>query len=264
MKWRKVYRDDPASSFTQLDITTKAIAARLLVEANEAGVLAPQGENPAMTICKSIGIPTRHRKLWLRCLGELLRDGWLVSDSMGVRIKNFARFQSSTKRTRSGPECAPSEPETYLNDTLVGANYPISLTPKIQKRREEKRVEKKRVKSLSSSANSTTKQVFEYWRSELKPRSKFDAKRRARIAARLKEGFTVEQLKTVVDKAKTSPHHSGKNDRGRTYQDIHTIFRDAAQVEAFLDGHHDKPTMKANSDEAEYQAKLARIKKHFT
>lgn len=135
----------------------------------------------------------------------------------------------------------------------------------------ELRVKELRVKdiknsssSLSSSANSTTKQVFEYWRSELKPRAKFDAKRRARIAARLKEGFTVEQLKTVVEKAKASPHHSGKNDRGRTYQDIHTIFRDAAQVEAFLDGHHDKPTMKANGDEAEYQAKLARIKKHFT
>lgn len=85
------------------------------------------------------------------------------------------------------------------------------------------------------------REVFEYWQSNLKPRAVFDRKRSKRIADRLREGFTVSQLKEVVDRAKASPFHNGENDRGRKYLDVVTIFRDASQVEAFLDGHHAKP-----------------------
>lgn len=178
--------------------------------------------------------------------GELcLLNLWEPMGENGFRITGWLKrniSKAALEKMRSSGRrggIAKAQKEKQLRE---GSTLPHSL-PHTELRVKELRI-KNPTGSLSSLGNSTaksTKEVFEHWRSTLKPRAKLDDKRRKKIAARLKEGFTAEQLKQVVDKAKLSPHHSGQNDRGRTYQDIHTIFRDAAQVEAFLDGHHDRP-----------------------
>lgn len=80
------------------------------------------------------------------------------------------------------------------------------------------------------------REVFEHWQTVLgHPRAKLDAKRRSRIQARLREGFSVAELKLAIDGVRLSAWHMGDNPDGRTYDGIETILREAAQVEKFRD-----------------------------
>ncbi|NEV63998.1 hypothetical protein [Thiorhodococcus minor] len=77
--------------------------------------------------------------------------------------------------------------------------------------------------------------VFTYWQQVMaKPQARLDAKRRAAIAARLKDGYTPAALERAVDGCRASAWHQGHNDRGRAFDDIALICRDAPRVEQFL------------------------------
>lgn len=78
--------------------------------------------------------------------------------------------------------------------------------------------------------------VFHAWKTALKhPNAKLDPKRSARIAARLAEGFTVEELKKVPQGVLCSPYHLGQNETKTKYDGIDTVYRDRAQVEKFIE-----------------------------
>ena len=86
--------------------------------------------------------------------------------------------------------------------------------------------------------NGATKQVlavFDYWRVTLNhPQSILDNKRRKAIAARIKEGYSVDKIKRAIDGCKASAWHQGKNNRQTVYDDIELICRDAKHVEDFI------------------------------
>lgn len=67
------------------------------------------------------------------------------------------------------------------------------------------------------------------------PRAKLDRTRRARIEARLRDGYTVDQLVAAIEGASRSAWHMGDNPEGRRYDGIQTVLRDAEQVEKFID-----------------------------
>lgn len=62
------------------------------------------------------------------------------------------------------------------------------------------------------------------------PRSKLTEDRRKMIRARLKEGYSVEDLCKAIDGLHLSPHHRGENDRGTVYLDIQYAMRDGRSV----------------------------------
>uniref|UniRef100_UPI0036DD0983 helix-turn-helix domain-containing protein n=1 Tax=Photorhabdus sp. RM322S TaxID=3342825 RepID=UPI0036DD0983 len=77
--------------------------------------------------------------------------------------------------------------------------------------------------------------VFSFWQQTMDHKSaKLDAKRRKRIAARLAEKFTYEQLCKVITGATYDPWLMGKNPQNRRYDGIDTLLRDAAQVERLI------------------------------
>jgi hypothetical protein len=80
------------------------------------------------------------------------------------------------------------------------------------------------------------REVFEHWRRvmEKNDRAVLAGKRAKAVQARLREGYTVEQLCRAVDGCKRSPHHQGKNDSGVVYDDLELICRSAVKVDAFL------------------------------
>lgn len=263
MKWRKLWKDDPQSSFSLLSITTKAIAARLVVEANEEGYLAPDcgEEDPASVLCKSIGVPTKERKVWKKRLKELLDDGWIVAEKKGVRIKNFKRFQAKTKRDfgqdsdQYDPNVVPTRtnviPMRSQPTTLVGGNSAESLAPNSQeeKRREEKRKEqlttvaqrekKKRGKGVQ---RSEVEDLFAYWKGRTSSsRAKLvkDSKREKLLREAIRT-YGMEDCKRVVDGAMKSPYHQGRNDRGQVYLKCELLFRGEEKIEQFL-GYCDRP-----------------------
>ena len=96
---------------------------------------------------------------------------------------------------------------------------------------------------LSSSQANTTpapiddvRAVFDYWRERLDhPKAKLDDKRKRAIVARLKDGYTVDDLKLAVDGILLDPHKMGRNDRSRKFDDIELACRTAANVDALVD-----------------------------
>jgi hypothetical protein len=90
--------------------------------------------------------------------------------------------------------------------------------------------EKKKDKAVS--------EIFFHWQSVFgKERSILRGVRKRKIEARLKDGFTVDQLKKAIDGVIRSDFHMGRDKKtdGKTYIDFKTIFRDEEQVEKFIE-----------------------------
>jgi len=79
-------------------------------------------------------------------------------------------------------------------------------------------------------------QVFRHWQSAMgKLDYRLDEVRRKAIADRLNDGYTPEQLMRAVTGCAQSEWHMGKNEKGRAYNDISLICRDAVHVDQFLE-----------------------------
>lgn len=90
-------------------------------------------------------------------------------------------------------------------------------------------------KQRQESLEEAAKRVFECWQAEHGHRgAKYDRKRRSRILARLAEGFSAQELCQAIRGAKRDPFLMGKNDGARVYDELHTLLRDAAQVERLM------------------------------
>lgn len=77
--------------------------------------------------------------------------------------------------------------------------------------------------------------VFKFWQLTMKkPRAKLDNSRRSKISARLRDGYTVEQLRDAIAGCALSEWHMGNNPNSRAYNDITLICRDAEKVEGFM------------------------------
>nr|WP_319396116.1 hypothetical protein [uncultured Desulfobacter sp.] len=80
-----------------------------------------------------------------------------------------------------------------------------------------------------------TNQIFEFWKKELNhPRAKLDQKRKQKIHARLKDGYSLDDIKTAISGCKASPYHQGENTTGAIYDDIELICRDGKHIDQFI------------------------------
>ena len=95
----------------------------------------------------------------------------------------------------------------------------------------------------------------------------FSDQRRRAVKGRLKQGYTVDQLKQAVDGCKASPYHQGGNPDGKIWDDLELICRDASKVDSFISQLSAKPQAwgargfaepsKADYEEAERKNALA-------
>lgn len=112
----------------------------------------------------------------------------------------------------STPEPAPSKSKDY------GADAPLSSSQKREPDRSDE-----------------IQEVFAYWQERLNHgRAKLDEKRRKKIRDRLKDGYTVADLKDAIDGITKSPHHMGENESSAIYDDIELICRDGPHVDKFI------------------------------
>ncbi len=95
--------------------------------------------------------------------------------------------------------------------------------------------------SQQPTANSETKdvgllalQVFAHWLVVWKKNANtvFGSERRSKVEARLREGYSVEDLKLAVDGCAVTPHNRGETD-GQIHDDLGLICRSANQVDRF-------------------------------
>lgn len=90
------------------------------------------------------------------------------------------------------------------------------------------------VKSTSYSREVAS--IFTHWCAVMgKPRAKLTADRRTKVEARLREGFTEEDIKRGVDGCKKSSWHMGDNPSGRPYNDLAHICKGGSTLEGFME-----------------------------
>ena len=123
-----------------------------------------------------------------------------------------------------------SIPETFLDsnkssESLVG--LPLDLRPPTSDQDQR-----------TNMSSSDVEEVFRHWQREMGcHKSKLDPKRRARINARLKQGFSVQELCDAITGAKSDNFLMGTDPectRKGGYRGIETLLRDAAQVERLI------------------------------
>lgn len=84
--------------------------------------------------------------------------------------------------------------------------------------------------------------VFTHWRDVMgKPlgKTKLSTKRDKAIRARLKDGYSVDDIKKAIDHCSNTSHNMGLNDRGTKYNDIELICRNSENLERFMENKGD-------------------------
>lgn len=87
-----------------------------------------------------------------------------------------------------------------------------------------------------SNFKNEIQEIFEFWKTTLNKNSRtaLDNKRKSKIQARLKDGYTVDDIKSAIIGCSKSDYHMGKNDQNTVYNDIELICRDATRLDQFI------------------------------
>lgn len=184
--------------------------------------LAPDGDftgtvaDPSVLVSGAGGIPPGCPADAGGVVSILQRVG-LVATVPNLRVRGLDRYRSAwlkNSKSRGRPPETEAEP----------------------KRKTETETEK--IKSLVTEvAPSPSERVFEHWkRATGKTKAKADRKRLRLIQARFDEGYTEDDLRASIDWYAKSPFHCGENDRHKKYLGLDLMLRDAAHVDAGLDG----------------------------
>lgn len=138
-------------------------------------------------------------------------------------------------RPRSGP---PPRPESGPPPSE------IRTTPRPESGPQESSVESSRKQPSRAQAREAAdpddgeggvREVWEDFREHTgRLRSRLDSRRITKIKARLKDGYTVDQLRLAVRGAYADPFMRGENDRKTDYCWPETIFRDAGCVDRHM------------------------------
>lgn len=88
--------------------------------------------------------------------------------------------------------------------------------------------------TIPKSEMSQIREVFKYWQEVFEhPKALLSKDRVGKIRSRLREDYTIPQLKRSIDGCKASSYHMGDNKHGKVYDSIGLIFRSAEKVEDF-------------------------------
>lgn len=113
-------------------------------------------------------------------------------------------------------------------------------------------------KDLSPKGDDRVQQVFEHWCSVFNKTTstKLTVKRKNNIFARIKDGYTLEEIKSAIDGCSRSSYHMGQNESATVYDDLELICRSGEKLEQFMTNYNNTPTPK--------QTKLEQNKKKLS
>ena len=87
---------------------------------------------------------------------------------------------------------------------------------------------------MRSTDSDDELEIFTHWQVITGHKAaKYTKKRKQNVRARLKEGYSVQQIKLAINGVLLSPHHQGKNANGTIYDDLELICRDGEHLEKF-------------------------------
>jgi hypothetical protein len=127
-------------------------------------------------------------------------------------------------------EPQPVDPLSQWTPSASGPPQPVVPTPSaIGPEPSEPSIE---TATQSLPVEDEIGELFAYWQRQCgHPDAKLGADRRRKIAARLREGFTAEQIRQAIDGAARGAF---VNEAGRRFDDIELICRNATKLESFI------------------------------
>lgn len=164
-----------------------------------------------------------------------------VSSGVNPKIDSEVSFGTTNEVSDVPVQAKGNKPkiEERVNENLgksinCGVLQDLNENSKVSDSKETKLL--RRVSNKDNTGDKEVAEVFEHWQQTLNhQKSKLDSKRCNVIKKALKLGYSLEDLKLAIDGCAKSDWHMGKNDRGRRYDDIELIFRDAKHVEQFME-----------------------------
>lgn len=186
-----------------------------------------------------------------RCLKSLEESGLLevINRKTGeVNLPNqYLLKLNGVGSQRTYPSSQRTEVGSHRTEG-VGSQWPTKQEDLNQELKQEVKPKKQTAQAPDpvQQGSDICQIVFNHWQTvHSKAKAKLTNQRLQKIKARIKEGYTQEQLCKAISGVKHSPYHMGKNDTGTVYDDLVTILRDGSQVEKFSAMHDNPPRLPA-------------------
>lgn len=254
--WIKLYRSimDEKSTFKRLTAIQRIIAIYLILNANHKdGFWFDNYKNIEKEVKRGQLITSRNKiKEWFgkdsdvtqqkirTALKKLEKLHFLTIETTNyytlITIVNYELYQAKEQVSNqvSNQELTNSQPAT--NQELTNSQPQTRMIKNVKNEKNEKEC----------------KEVFEYYCQTFEgfyKRLTLTDKRKAHINARLKEGFTIEQIKQAIVNIRTSSYHCGENDKGMFYATLEFICRSPENLEKWIN-HMPKKTGNKNTNKA--------------
>ncbi len=173
----------------------------------------------AKSIAKDLEKLPPDSPLIARFLTEYGAVGWL-RDALNSLIPGPPSEPHRQSPTLSDPQ-RPS-PEPHLN---------LSEVPRSRSVLSEVVVVEPETTEEQIDARDVERELFDYWRERCNhPNSRFTADRRTKLQARLRDGYTPEQIREAIDGAAANPFIKD----GRRFDDLELICRSGSKLEGFI------------------------------
>lgn len=139
--------------------------------------------------------------------------------------------------TAKCPDCGRSHPSTPSGIACSNSSGYAEAEP-IEPERNEKTsltlVPKAPVQRRQDPNRAAIQTVFAYWARVLEhPGARLTGDREQKIRARLRDGYTVDDMLRAIDGCAASPYHCGENDQKTRYDDLTLILRNGSFLEKF-------------------------------
>lgn len=145
-----------------------------------------------------------------------------LEDSKEISIKSTNKFSIITLCNYNKYQGEEILPNQQLTNNQPTTNQQLTTIKEVKKIR-------------SKEKTDIVLDIFNFWKeTHGHNRSKLDAKRRTLINARLKDKYTVDDLKAAILGCKKSKYHQGDNEGNIIYDSITLIMRDADHVDRFI------------------------------
>jgi hypothetical protein len=237
--WTKLFSSIVTSSIWCEDDATLRVWVAMLATADSDGVV--EGSIPGFANMARVSVDSM-RKAVNKLISpdpdsrtpdhegrriEAFDGGWRILNYSAYREKGQAKDGSKAPAMRKYRE----RKRDMQRVATPGNALLLTVTGEPEERREKREaVRNNRLPALSAEVV----EVFTYWQTVMDhPDSRLGKDRVRVIEARLKEGYTVEQIKAAVDGCKASAWHMGENERRKRYDGLELICRSAEKLDAF-------------------------------
>lgn len=134
----------------------------------------------------------------------------------------------------------PTNPRSYIDiisgdSSVLASCQQVATTEERESRGEREGEQSRGEQTIVEKSASVVQEIFEFWKQALKKTegAKLTDKRSKKIKARLKDGYSAEQIKRAILGCSFSAFHRGENETSTVYDDLELICRDGAKLEFF-------------------------------